>query len=350
MIIEIFYENGDKELFETPSEEIIVGRGSTATCRIQHESISRKHAMIREDEGRFYVCDFGSANGTFLSDERIQPHQEIEFLPIFPIRFGVGATIYVRKEQDPEEVEPVKKPLATYRPNKPAAPVVRVDKTSKEEEKNGLLLPSLVILAGIGAFFYYSFSSHKTAPAPVVHVPASSKPQVIVKTKGQLKYAGGPLSAIHNKILKDLKEKGCNSVTEKTLCSELNLKSNEFVFVSEKRVLIAISVMDYLKENSHRYGKLPGDLQIKLASIAILQTVLGHYNIRDRTQLQMAELIGVHWGAEFPVVESYTTYPLHIGLKDLEMQKTLLEEVVSMQDKTALTKLEKFYRVVVFPP
>ncbi len=44
-----------------------------ADYRIYNNAVSRKHADILKEQGRYYVLDLGSTNGTYLNGKRIQP-------------------------------------------------------------------------------------------------------------------------------------------------------------------------------------------------------------------------------------------------------------------------------------
>jgi len=51
--------------------ESMIGRSSDCAVSIDVAAISRKHARIGVEQGRFYVEDLGSRNGTFVNNERI---------------------------------------------------------------------------------------------------------------------------------------------------------------------------------------------------------------------------------------------------------------------------------------
>jgi predicted component of type VI protein secretion system len=50
---------------------ILLGRSEEAKFRIQHDLVSRRHCELFESQGRVYVRDLGSTNGTFLNDEQV---------------------------------------------------------------------------------------------------------------------------------------------------------------------------------------------------------------------------------------------------------------------------------------
>lgn len=56
----------------------IVGRVPTAKFPLPHALVSRRHATIKVVDGKVFIADAGSANGTFVDGERIQAQSELQ--------------------------------------------------------------------------------------------------------------------------------------------------------------------------------------------------------------------------------------------------------------------------------
>ena len=64
-----------------PRGEVVVGRGEESDLRIDHPSISRKHAKVVADDAGVRIADLGSANGTRLGDRLLDPGEQVELVP-----------------------------------------------------------------------------------------------------------------------------------------------------------------------------------------------------------------------------------------------------------------------------
>ena len=53
-------------------EPVWVGRAMECAIRTDDAMVSRKHSMIRFDQGRYWVEDLGSSNGTHVNDVKVQ--------------------------------------------------------------------------------------------------------------------------------------------------------------------------------------------------------------------------------------------------------------------------------------
>ncbi len=77
----LFVERGPGagQLLELKLGSVIIGRASVSDLRLQHPSISRRHAYLKRVGEQFFVKDLGSQNGTFVNKHRISG--EIEAYP-----------------------------------------------------------------------------------------------------------------------------------------------------------------------------------------------------------------------------------------------------------------------------
>ena len=59
--------SGDRmgETFTLNEGRTSIGRGLHADIRVNDEGISREHALVELDEGKYMLSDAGSTNGTF---------------------------------------------------------------------------------------------------------------------------------------------------------------------------------------------------------------------------------------------------------------------------------------------
>jgi pSer/pThr/pTyr-binding forkhead associated (FHA) protein len=60
------------EHFLLEQDSITVGRSPDCDIFLDDVTVSRRHALLKRDEGRFFIEDQGSLNGTFLNRRRIE--------------------------------------------------------------------------------------------------------------------------------------------------------------------------------------------------------------------------------------------------------------------------------------
>jgi len=68
---------GVGQLVPVKQGTLVMGRASSSDLRLQHPSISRRHAQITWRAGRFFLMDLGSQNGTFLNRNRVTTETEV---------------------------------------------------------------------------------------------------------------------------------------------------------------------------------------------------------------------------------------------------------------------------------
>lgn len=67
-------QEGNEEILGIEKEEVLIGRdrpGITNDVNLPENTVSRRHARVRRENGHYYVEDLGTVNGTFLNDRRI---------------------------------------------------------------------------------------------------------------------------------------------------------------------------------------------------------------------------------------------------------------------------------------
>jgi hypothetical protein len=60
----------------------IIGReGVGSESLVSYEKVSRTHARITSDGGKWFIEDLGTTNGTYINNARIPPNKRIEIIP-----------------------------------------------------------------------------------------------------------------------------------------------------------------------------------------------------------------------------------------------------------------------------
>jgi hypothetical protein len=68
---------GAGQLVELKPGPLVIGRASVSDLRLQHPSISRRHAQFKRIGEQFFVKDLGSQNGTFVNKNKIETEMEV---------------------------------------------------------------------------------------------------------------------------------------------------------------------------------------------------------------------------------------------------------------------------------
>jgi pSer/pThr/pTyr-binding forkhead associated (FHA) protein len=96
---QIEWERGVLQLMEG---ENVIGRGEEVAVRIDVDGVSRRHARIVADGGRFTLEDLGSKNGTYLRELRLEGPVALEdgaafrlgrTMLVFSVPRGRGMTV-----------------------------------------------------------------------------------------------------------------------------------------------------------------------------------------------------------------------------------------------------------------
>ncbi len=84
---------GQGQLVPVKQGSMVIGRASVSELRLQHPSVSRRHAQLTRLGERFYLKDLGSQNATFVNKVRIEA--EVEVYPGDLLQIG-SATVKLR--------------------------------------------------------------------------------------------------------------------------------------------------------------------------------------------------------------------------------------------------------------
>ena len=97
-----------------PTLPAVLGRSRGATLPLPHPLVSRNHCELLEKDGRLFVRDLGSTNGTFVGSERVDAETVIEhgsLLTIGTVTFrafylGLPEPAFGEPELAQDELEP----------------------------------------------------------------------------------------------------------------------------------------------------------------------------------------------------------------------------------------------------
>jgi len=77
-----------QDLSISPSHVFTVGRDNQNDLVLVDYTISRTHAQIKLENGRYFVTDQGSTNGTVMDGTRLTPQKDYPFNAKNEVRFG----------------------------------------------------------------------------------------------------------------------------------------------------------------------------------------------------------------------------------------------------------------------
>ncbi|MEW6669645.1 MAG: ATP-binding protein [Thermodesulfobacteriota bacterium] len=110
----LFIINGPRagDCHELKSPVTFVGRAEQNDIRIDDGSVSRRHLKITSREGKFYVEDLGSHNGTWVSGKKLAPRQEVRVEAGVPLGLGAIFVSVGKRYEDTEMTTQHSIPLA----------------------------------------------------------------------------------------------------------------------------------------------------------------------------------------------------------------------------------------------
>ena len=113
------------KLLEIKLPQFLIGRDPQCNLRPASPLISKRHCALIVRDGKAYIRDFGSMNGTYLNDQRVEGERELknnDQLKVGPIHFAVRLEAPALLPTTPQQTTPNKTPLPPTRPITKAAP------------------------------------------------------------------------------------------------------------------------------------------------------------------------------------------------------------------------------------
>ena len=120
-------ESGQESVWD--KEQIVLGREPGCDVAFPDcKSISRRHAIVFQRAGAWFVMDMGSSNGTWLNGQRLRDHVELPLQKGDRIDLAHTRTIQFRPKEDPLAYDPAELPppaMSVCPPPATSAPVSR---------------------------------------------------------------------------------------------------------------------------------------------------------------------------------------------------------------------------------
>lgn len=86
--ITIVEPNGVERTRPIAPQGLTIGRGADNDLTLAYDLISRYHAQITSEGGRYYVTDLNSANGTYIDRDKLAPNMPTLWPSGKPLRIG----------------------------------------------------------------------------------------------------------------------------------------------------------------------------------------------------------------------------------------------------------------------
>ena len=99
-----FMPDGQAMYLPKPGGQMVLGRDAKCDQVINDLEISRNHARIAERDGKYFLQDLGSTNGTFLNGQELEGGKWVEFKPGDNLRLGKKLEINRSPHDLPEQL------------------------------------------------------------------------------------------------------------------------------------------------------------------------------------------------------------------------------------------------------
>ncbi len=173
------------------SGQVTIGRGDLADMVIKDAYASRVHCAVEGNEGRFFVSDLGSGNGTKLNDETIAAKTELKEGD----RITIGQTTLVFSLGGPAEGAAAPKPRKKVNPFQTLRAMNHALKAGKTWQLGDYQVVARIAKGGMGTVYRAVQQSHgRTVALKVLSPELMSQSNVVerflreAKTASQLEH------------------------------------------------------------------------------------------------------------------------------------------------------------------
>lgn len=177
VLVFLYVEKGPGvgQLIPVKQGPLIIGRASACDLRLQHPSISRRHAQLVRQGERFVLRDLGSQNGTFVNRIKISADQEL----VIGDELSLGnAVLKLRGPNSPPEKEAA--PSVVTETN--TAPATRA-RPRRRMSLTRVALVAAAVGSGVAALLAVAFlklsgpAQRSPSPAPAPSTESAPPPQ-----------------------------------------------------------------------------------------------------------------------------------------------------------------------------
>jgi hypothetical protein len=105
--------------YELSTEPVVIGRENANDLVLKDPEVSRRHARVIYQGGRYYVEDLNSTNGTFLNDQRIRGQAPLSHGDVIRLGESIRLTYYRPVAEDTEGTFILEEDPENYIPTPP---------------------------------------------------------------------------------------------------------------------------------------------------------------------------------------------------------------------------------------
>ncbi len=130
-----------------------IGRGDDNDLVIGYGTVSRKHAVVTAERGRYYVTDLNSTAGTFVDNVKLEPNKPTAWLPGHALRVGDVMIQFEQAATTDAKAETFHGALLTETMDKGA--IVKPEKDNRALMWIIVAVVVICLLVGLGVAAYY---------------------------------------------------------------------------------------------------------------------------------------------------------------------------------------------------